>query len=211
MKKVFILLGLLLFLCGCQTNKDFNRYIELTQLFNTRNNYTVHEINNGKQSTYEYSNDAIHYVDSENDIYFYVDNGKSYGLSYDDENEIYIRKEENFDDHYFYAYELIERFDKIGGYVNSKELKWKEDCFYGDSFSGSYMYKGELHKPLEIKIQVQDGLIIYYYEKYLYKDLECVDEVYINNYGVNVIKLPLNVFDYDYLENLQNVEVLDDN
>ena len=202
MKKLVLIILLVFTLSGCQYDKNFNRYIEMAQLFNTRNNYTVYENNNGTISTYEYSDNAIHYVDEENDIYFYVEDGISYAIAYDEDYGLYIRKEENFDDHYFYAYELIERLDKIGGYVNSGELVWKKGEFYGDEFSGSYIYKEKLHKPLEIRIEIKNNLLVHLYEKYESDGQICIDEIEVSNYGTNNISLPYNVFDYSEIEKL---------
>ncbi|MDO5829029.1 MAG: hypothetical protein Q4Q25_02640, partial [Methanocorpusculum sp.] len=48
---------------------------------------------------------------------------------------IYIRQEAEYDAHYFHPFELSERLNKLGGYVNMGELVWDHGAFCGNDFS----------------------------------------------------------------------------
>lgn len=206
MKRWMFLLVAVLFLTGCSGKKGFERYTEMIHTFNTYNNYRIEEHHNGSVSTYDYTDDAIHFADADNDIYCVMEDGTMYLAVYDKEHNIYIRQEADYDEHYFHPFELSERLNKLGGYVNMGELIWRDGAFRGDSFSGAYIYKNEQHKPLEIKIEVQDGALIYLYERYEKDGEECVDEVRISRHGINQVDLPLNLVDASYLEELQNLQ-----
>ena len=207
MKKYVLLLAVVLLLTGCSGKKNFERYTQMSQLFNSYSNYRIEENNNGRISTYDYANDTVHLSDEENDIYCFFEDGIMYVDIYDSENNIYVKKEEKYDEHLFCPYELSERINKLAGYVNMGELTWKNGEFYGDDFSGSYIYKGEPHKPLKIRMKVKDNRLEYLYEEYESNGTKCADEIKVSNYGINSIDLPLNTIDYSYLEKLENMQI----
>ena len=206
MKRLLLLLTVVLLLTGCSARNSFERYTQMSHSFNSYCNYTIEENNNGRISTYDYANDMVHLSDEENDIYCFIEDGVMYVGVYDSENNIYIKKEEKFDEHYFHPYELSERINKLAGYVNMGELVWKDGAFCGDGFSGSYIYKGESHKPLKIRMEVKDNQLVYLYEEYESNGKKCVDEVRVSNHGINSIVLPLNTIDYSYLEELEKLQ-----
>lgn len=207
MKKLsLVIVMIMLLLSGCSSKKDFQRYTKMSQAFNSFSNYRIEENNNGNRSTYDFTSNAIHFVDSENDIYCYFEDDVMYAAAYDSKNQIYVSREEEFDEHYFHPYELSERINKLGGYVNMGELVWKNGEFYGNRFTGSYIYKNELHQPLEIRIEVKDNDIVSLYERYENNGKECMDEILISNHGINSIDLPLNMIDSSFLEELQKIK-----
>ncbi len=208
MKKLAVLLVIVLSLTGCSRQTDFKRYTEMTHLFNSFNNYKIEENNNGHLSSYDYADGIVHFTDDESDIYCYIEDEIVYALIYDNESNVYIKQEADYDEHYFQPYEILERLNKLGGYVNMGELVWKNHEFYGNDFSGLYIYKNELHKVLELKIEVKDNYPVYLYEKYESDGKECVDEIKVSKQGVNKIDLPLNIIDYTYLEDLKEIKEL---
>lgn len=201
MKKIILFITFLLILTSCDKKEDgFSVYRKAQDYFNNETNYTISEINNTSESTYIYANNSTYILDDEKQVYIYLDNGESYVIAYDKENDIFFRESINNDDHYFYPYTLIERLSNISAFLYLDELKYENNKFVGDSFTGSYMYNGKLHSPTKIEIILEDNRIVSYYEEYECEGQLLSDSIKITNYGISRIKLPLNVIDLDTLK-----------
>lgn len=201
MKKILLIIISLLILTSCQNKEsDFIIYRKAQDYFNNETNYTIEEDNNGTKTTYVYANNISYVKDDEKEIYLYTDGGECYGIAYNKENNIFFREKIDHDDHYFYPYTLIERLSKVAAYINLNELKFKDNKFIGENFTGSYLYNGKLHSPKKIEITLNNNHIVCYYEEYECDGVIVIDTLNIKDYGHSRLKLPLNVIDLDSLK-----------
>ena len=200
MKKILIVLILCL-LTGCSNaSSGFEEYHKSLEYLYNGTNYTIKEIDNNEETLTIYANGMCYIKDKETEVYLYEEDLKAYALVYNEENNIFVRQEIDYDEHLFYPYEMIERLNKLSAYINMGNLKYKKNIFIGEEFNGTYEYKEKLHTPINIKVELKDNRISHLYEKYINDNKEYESNIYISDYGTSRINLPLNVINLDGLD-----------
>lgn len=198
MKKIFLLVSIVLILCGCTSSTDaFMKYQECIDYFVNTNNYTIEEITDDKKTIYIYTDNICYMNDGEDEIYISKEDNNLYLIGYSDEYNAFVKEQVDYDDHYLYPYNLLERFEKISGFINNGSITFRNDTFYGDDLKGKYLYDEEVHEPIEIKIDIDNEHISKFYEKYKCNDEVLESNILIYDYGTSRITLPLNVFDVE--------------
>lgn len=200
MKKILIVLILCL-LTGCSNaSNGFEEYHKSLEYLYNGTNYTIKEIDNNEETLTIYANGMCYIKDKDSEAYLYEEDLKAYALVYNEENNIFVRQEIDYDEHLFYPYEMIERLNKLSAYINMGNLKYKKNIFIGEEFNGTYVYKEKLHTPINIKVELKDNRISHLYEKYINDNKEYELNIYISDYGTSRINLPLNVINLDGIE-----------
>lgn len=196
MKKIIVVISVLLLLCGCANSTTaFMKYQECLDYFVNTNNYTIEEINSDKKTKYIYTDSVCYMNDGENELYILKEEDSLYLIGYSEEYNTFVKEQIEYDDHYLYPYNLLERFEKISGYINNGSIKYKNNAFYGDKLKGKYQYNEEIHEPIKIEIEISNGQINKYEEKYNLDGKSKEDTILIYDYGTSRVVLPLNVID----------------
>ena len=147
-------------------------------------------------------NGEIHYFSKEGGIcYVYVHN---------DDLDMWIRSEVADSDLYFFAYQQIERLNKISGFLDQELLTYdpESQTFFGDNIPMTYVFRGKSHTPVHIEIRVEDGIIVQLTETYWDEGngspVLQTDTVEFTDFYTTEVRLPLNRWDKSELEEFTN-------
>ena len=187
-KKKYYLLSFLIIilLSACTSKNGLKEYEKCLDILNNDMNYTISEIIDGKSITYEFSNGMVHVYDKYSDTYYYTDDYKHYSLTYQKENNVYIKEEIDS----IKPYELIGRFNSIYDYVEKNNFEFKDNEYESLELNGTYNYDFKTHTPLKIEMALSDNKLYYFYEYYTIDNKKYTDVIYITDYGKTIIELP---------------------
>lgn len=203
MKKIILTLICLFSLTACdKTSEGFYVYRDCLDNLNNHSSYSIYEVCDDHISLQEFAPNMSHLENDEMDVYFFFEGDEFKAISYVPSKNIFIKEETDYDEHYMYAYQVIERFSKIKAFVDNGDLKYTKNKFKASRMHGTYLYNGELHTPTKMLIEIEDNKIVYFKEEYKVNGKTKVDEMYISNYGTNNIELPKNVIEPDYFEEM---------
>lgn len=199
-KLVFLLIGCMLFLSSCGNGDDTEAEIWENALdaLKQKANYTVLE--NGYSS--RYTPEAA-MVETDGEIrYFSRAEGICYVYVHNDDPDMWIRSQLVGSDLYFYAYEQIERLNKISGFLDQGMLTYdpETETFVGDNIGQTYVFREKNHTPVHLEVRLEDGVIASFTE--VYWDSEenenpvlRTDTVTFTDFSTTEVRLPLNVWD----------------
>lgn len=205
---IFLFLLCVFFLSACGTEADQSReiWVKALDTLKQKANYTVLE--NGCASRYTpeaafvEQNGEIHYFSKEGGIcYVYVHN---------DDLDMWIRSEVADSNLYFFAYQQIERLNKISGFLDQELLTYdpESQTFFGDNIPMTYVFRGKSHTPVHIEIRVEDGIIVQLTETYWDEGngspVLQTDTVEFTDFYTTEVRLPLNRWDKSELEEFTN-------
>ena len=171
-----------------------------------KENYTVYETCCGVQTVYRYDRDTAQVVSPDETLYYARIDGTCYGYAHVEEPSVWVRQAVPESENYFYAYEWIERLNKISAYIDQGLLTCTADGVYtGRDLKQTYVFRGEEHTPSSLEVRVENGDIVYLKECYGgYADEERTiwddrktDEVRFTDFSQTQVKLPLDVIDYE--------------
>ena len=198
----FLFLLCVLFLSGCGAKEDQSGEIWAKALdaLKQRANYTVLE--NGCAA--RYTPEAA-LVEQDGEIrYFSKEGGICYVYVHNDDPDMWIRSEVADSDLYFYAYQQIERLNKISGFLDQELLTYdpESQTFSGDSIPMTYVFRGKSHTPVHIEILVEDGVIVQLTETYRDEETSVLqtDTLEFTDFYTTEVRLPLNSWDKSELE-----------
>lgn len=203
-----LLMACMLFLSSCGTGADEGVEIwrKALDALKQKANYTVLE--NGYSS--RYTPEAA-MVETEAQIRYYSrEDGICYVYVHNEDPDMWIRSELTDSDLYFYAYEQIERLNKISGFLDQELLRFdpESQTFSGDNLPMTYVFRGKSHTPVHIELRVEDGILVQLTEMYWDKEngrpILRTDTVEFTDFYTTDVRLPLNHWDKSELEEFAN-------
>ena len=203
-----LLIACMLFLSSCGTSADEGVEIwrKALDALKQKTNYTVLE--NGYSS--RYTPEAA-MVETDAQIrYFSREDCTCYVYVHNEDPDMWIRSELTDSDIYFYAYEQIERLNKICGFLDQELLTYdpESQTFFGDNIPMTYVFRGKSHTPVHIELRVEDGIIAHLTETYWDEEngspILQTDTVEFTDFYTTEVRLPLNRWDKSELEEFTN-------
>lgn len=201
-RRIFLFLLWVLFLsgCGAETDQSSEIWTKALDTLKQRANYTVLE--NGCAS--RYTPEAA-LVEQDGEIqYFSKEGGSCYVYVHNDEPDMWIRGEVAHSDLYFFAYQQIERLNKISGFLDQGLLTYDPETqiFSGDNIPMTYVFRGKSHTPVHIELRVEDGILVQLTETYRDEENTVLqtDTVEFTDFYTTEVRLPLNSWDKSELE-----------
>ena len=207
-RRIFLFLLWVLFLSGCGAKEDRSGQIWASALdtLKQRANYTVLE--NGCAS--RYTPEAA-LVEQDGKLqYFSKEGGRCYVYVHNEEPDMWIRGEVAHSDLYFFAYQQIERLNKISGFLDQGLLTYDPETqiFSGDSIPMTYVFRGKAHTPVHIELRVENGCLVQLTETYWDEEngspVLRTDTVAFTDFSTTEVRLPLNSWDASELEEFAN-------
>lgn len=196
----FLLIGCMLFLSACATGADEGAVIwgNALDTLKQKANYTVLE--NGYSS--RYTPEAA-LVETDGEIrYFSREDSICYVYVHNEDPDMWIRSQLVGSDLYFYAYEQIERLNKISGFLDQGLLTYdpEKQAFLGDNMGQTYVFRGKTHTPVHLEVRLEDGVIAHFTEVYWAseeneKPVLQTDTVTFTDFSTTEVRLPLNTWD----------------
>lgn len=200
LKFLFLLCALFLSGCGAEADQSGEIWAKALDALKQRANYTVLE--NGHAA--RYTPEAA-LVEQDGEIrYFSKEGGICYVYVHNDDPDMWIRSEVADSDLYFYAYQQIERLNKISGFLDQELLTYDPEAqtFSGDNIPMTYVFRGKSHTPVHIEIRVEDGVIVQLTETYRDEETSVLqtDTLEFTDFYTTEVRLPLNSWDKSELE-----------
>lgn len=214
MKRIISSLLLLLCLfalsgCGIREADSSALWVSALDTLKQRSSYTV--VENGMVS--RYTPECSQTETEDGTVYYSLTDGICEIWVHNDDPDVWLRSEIPASENFFYAYELIERLNKLGGYIDMGLLHYdaEEQCFRGEELGQPYVYRGEVHAPQLLEIQIDDGVIVSLRETWERTDeagnsVIMTDEVSFEDFFITNVHLPLNTVAYDEGEETENAQ-----
>lgn len=220
-KQLLILLAAVVcLLSGCERKERSGPWENALDRLKRKENYTVSETVQSADSITnrlaQYDRTSAKIVDGEDTTYYSRDGENCFIYILNDDPVIWVKKELPQSELYFYDYQLMERLNKISGYIDMGLLTYDEgkERYYGENLGKQYVYQGEAHAPNYLEIQIENGEIVMIRESWTgFADEEqtrqCVkiSETVIGDFSATEVRLPLDVLNYEEVaENAENSE-----
>lgn len=210
----FLTAVLLLCLTGCTqwtvNTQNLDWHEQLSPLLR-QSSYTVHmqtvrqgEVLPYQETTAYFDGASSHMIvteegEAEQEVYYSRKNGGSCWIYvWDQEHNIWIRQEIDDSENYFYAYSVMERLQKLGGWIDLGEIRYDKSsrAYLGENLSGVYACEGQAHQVLSIMISLESNRVSSFTEVYAVVEngVEQVyeDTVWFEDVGLTQIELPVN-------------------
>ena len=217
MRKQHILCGLLaaLLLCltGCTqgtlNTQNLDWHEQLSPLLR-QSSYTVHiqtsrqgETAPCKETTTFFDGDSSHMIIAEKgkatqEVYYFRQNGTCSIYGWDEAHSIWVIQELDDSDNYFYAYSVMERLRKLGGWIDLGEIRYDKNnrTYLGENLSGFYACDGQAHKVLSAEVFIENNKVSSFRELYSVtengQEQIYEDSVRFEDVGLTQIELPVN-------------------
>lgn len=205
-RRIFLILFCVFFLsgCGAEAEQSSEIWAKALDALKQRANYTV--LDNGRP--FHYTPEAAMVEQDGETRYFSKEGGVCYVYVHIDDPDMWIRSEVAHSDLYFYAYQQIERLNKISGFLDQELLTYDPETqtFSGDNIPMTYVFRGKSHTPVHIEIRVEDGVIVRLTETYRDEETAALqtDTVEFTDFYTTEVRLPLNSWDESQLEEYGN-------
>lgn len=203
MKRIVILVSLLACLlsgCGRDETTAAQWFQALDGLIR-QENYTVEEITVTPEETIRrYRQYDLIYAKTEEPgetLYFCAEDGICYGIGWVEDPGIWVKQQIETSDLYFYDYTLLDRLNRISGYVDMGLLEYREadSTFVGSNLNSAYVYRDLEHTPLLLEVAVENGRIVKIHEVWhCTRDGEDLgiyeDTVVLSDFSTTQVRLP---------------------
>ncbi len=208
-----LIAALLLCLTGCTqwtvNTQNLDWHDQLSPLMR-QSSYTVHirtsrqgEFSPCKETTAYFDGDSSHMIVTEEtgtaqEVYYAREDDTCYIYGWDEEHSIWIQQQIDDSENYFYAYSVMERLQKLGGWIDLGEIRYDRNTrsYFGENLSGVYACEGQAHQVLSVAIYLENNRVSSFTEAYSVTEngAEQVyeDTVWFEDVGLTQIELPVN-------------------
>lgn len=193
---------LLLCLAGCgRENTGREEWYRALDSLKQSTNYTVRQITSvgWEQTTrvHRYTQEAAMLDDPEGTTYFAREDGVCYGLVYNALPPIWLRQQLQESRNYFYDYEMVERLNRLTAYVDQGILDYdaQAQTYSGENLEQTYVFRQQEHRITQLVLRLENGRIAEIREEYIADGIRHSDRVWLEDFAVTAVELPLNVLD----------------
>lgn len=194
-------------LVGCSGEQSAGEevwYSALAQLKRSEN-YTVAEVLtlDGVAQTRlaRYADGTARVTDGTTETYYESDETQCFVYLYSEEHKIWVRQELPYTEEVRYAYEQVERLNKLSALIDTHHLTYDPAAgvFRGEGLPIQYLYRGQLHCPDLLEVTVADGRFASVREVCTMDGQTQTEELFFSDYDRTELRLPANVVDSDLL------------
>ena len=152
--------------------------------------------------TYDGQNVYIKSEDSEGEqeLYYVRDGEGCRVFVWNGDYKVWLSQDVTADDNMFYAYEVVDRMNKYGSWMDQELVEYKEDtqAYYGCDLPGKCVIDGEEHLVTELNIRTDGQYIRSVKERYIIEADGAArtrtDELTISSVGKATVTLPEKVW-----------------
>ena len=132
------------------------------------------------------------------EVYYTRADNTCFVYGWEEEHGIWVYQSTDDSDNYFYAYSVMERLQKLGGWIDRGEIRFDKlsRTYTGENLSGSYVYDGQAHRVLSVEITIENNRVSSLTECYAVTE-NGTEQVYsdilrFEDIGLTQIDLPVN-------------------